>query len=107
MAQEGSKMAQDRSKMAQVGSKVGLQIRKVAKVKLLKNCWFLQCFGPPGGLKMTPGGPQMSQLAGHLDGCLVIWESLGVTWGSGDLPEGSRGLQEAPLDPPEAAKGSL
>ena len=45
-AQEGAKRAQERSKMAQVGSKVGPEMRKVAKVKLLKNQWFLLCFGP-------------------------------------------------------------
>ena len=36
-AQEGAKMAQERSNMAQVGSKVGPEMRKVAKVKLLKK----------------------------------------------------------------------
>ena len=48
--------------MAQVGSKVGPEMRKVAKVKLLKNHWFLQCFGPPGRPKMTPRGTQMAHL---------------------------------------------
>ena len=57
------------SKMAQVGSKVGPEMRKVAPVKLLKNHWFLHCLGPPGGVKMTPGGPQMSQLG-------VIWMAV-------------------------------
>ena len=55
-------MAQVGSKMAQVGSKVGPEMRKVAKVKLSKNHLFLQCFGPPGRLKMTPRGPQMAHL---------------------------------------------
>ena len=62
-AQEGAKRAQERSKMGQVESKVGPEMRKVAKMKLLKNHWFLLCFGPSGRLKMTPGGPQM----GHED----------------------------------------
>ena len=62
-AQEGAKMAQERSKGDQVESKVGPEMRKVANVKLIKNHWFLLCFGHPGRLKMTPRGPQM----GHLD----------------------------------------
>ena len=61
-AQEGAKRVQERSKMAQVGSKVGPEMRKVAKVKLLKNHWFLLCFGPPGRPKMTPREPQMAHL---------------------------------------------
>ena len=61
-AQETPKGAQEGSKMAQVGSKVGPEMRKVAKVKLLKNHWFLLCLGPPGRLKMTPRGPQMAHL---------------------------------------------
>ena len=40
-AQEGVKIAQEGSKMGQVGSKVGPEMRKMAKVKLLKNHWFL------------------------------------------------------------------
>ena len=59
-----------RQEMAQVGSKVGPEMRKVAKVKLSKNHLFLLCSGPPGGLKMTPGGPQMGQLG-------VIWMAVG------------------------------
>ena len=55
-------MAQEGSKMAQVGPKVGPEMRKVAEVKLLKNHWFLLCFGPPGRPKTTPGGPQMPHL---------------------------------------------
>ena len=88
-------MAQEGSKMAQQGSKVGPEMRKVTKVKLLKNHWFLHCFEPPGRLKMTPRGPQMA----HVD-------PRGRQDDPGDLPEGSRELQEAPLDPPEATKGS-
>ena len=61
-AQEGAKMAQERSKGAQVESKVGPEMRKVAKVKLLKNHWFLLYFGHPGRLKMTPRAPQMAHL---------------------------------------------
>ena len=48
--------------MAQVGSKVGPEMRKVAKVKLLKNNWLYMLFGPPGRPKMTPRGPQMAHL---------------------------------------------
>ena len=62
-AQGGPRGRQGGSKMVQVGSKVGPEMRKVAKVKLSKNHLFLQCFGSPGRLKMTPRGPQM----GHLD----------------------------------------
>ena len=61
-AQEGSKMAQEGSKTAQVESKVGPEMRKVSKVKLLKNHLFLKCFGPPGRPKMTPRGSQMVHL---------------------------------------------
>ena len=41
---------------------------------------------------MAPGGPAPAHSVPKMD--------------QSDLPEGSRGLQEAPLDPPEAVKGS-
>ena len=88
-------MAQPESKMAQLGSKVEPEMRKVTKVKLLKKHSFLHCFGPPSRPKTTPRGPQMV----HVD-------PRGRQDDPGDLPEGSRELQEAPFDPPEAAKGS-
>ena len=44
-------MAQEGSEGAQVGSKVGPEMRKVAKVKLLKNHLFLLCLGPSWAMK--------------------------------------------------------
>ena len=74
--------------MVQVGSKMAPEMRKVAKVKLLKNHWFLKCFGPPGGLKMTPGGPQM----GHLDPRGRQEGPKGRQDGPGDLSDGQGDL---------------
>ena len=86
LVQEGPNRSHWSSKGVQ-----GLQNGEMLAPKMGQNC----LPRVPKQVTMAPGGPQMA----HVD-------PRGRQDDAGDLPEGSRELQEAPLDPPEAAKES-